>query len=79
MSSPFARRKSMDRECPTMNELYPEQFEEVKQILNDSGLFTKELIDKTALDYYRNLGLNEYYFATSTAQAVAEHIKVNLE
>lgn len=74
MSSPFGRRKNLD--VVPMNELYPEHFAEVKKLLLESGLFCVDVVDKTILDYYRNLGLNEYYFATSSPQAVAEHIKV---
>lgn len=77
MNSPSERLQSYGKETAPMNELYADQFNEVKRILVNSGLFTMAVIDRTALDYYRNLGLNEYYFATSTPEAVAEHIKVS--
>lgn len=53
---------------------FRQQFEQVKQLLRDSGAYSKEVIDKAALDYYSNLGLNTYYFKTSSAKAVAGHL-----
>lgn len=53
---------------------FSEQFEKVKQLLLLSGVYSKEMIEKAALDYYSNLGLNTYYFKTSSAEAVAGHL-----
>lgn len=72
MASPFL--PSTDQRVP-FDEAYSDQLQQVKRILNESGLFSPELVEKTTTDYYRKLGLNEYYFATTTPDAVAGHIK----
>lgn len=58
------------------SELYSCQFHMVKNLLLESQLLDNKMIEKTCLDYYDNLGLNDYYFASSTPEYIANHVKV---
>eukprot|EP00919_Chromeraceae_sp_WS-2016_P072504 GHVR01171441.1.p1 GENE.GHVR01171441.1~~GHVR01171441.1.p1 ORF type:complete len:1065 (-),score=227.69 GHVR01171441.1:264-3458(-) len=54
---------------------YNEQFDKVKDILYSSDKFSKTIVDQEGLDYYNNLGLNEYYFQSSSAEMIATNLQ----
>lgn len=57
-----------------LSDQYSEQFEAVKNIVRGLMTFTEEKIDEVIYHYYNTLGLNEYYFQTSTPELIAHNM-----
>eukprot|EP00922_Rhytidocystis_sp_ex-Travisia-forbesii_P050843 GHVS01075524.1.p1 GENE.GHVS01075524.1~~GHVS01075524.1.p1 ORF type:complete len:1134 (+),score=188.64 GHVS01075524.1:168-3569(+) len=57
-----------------MNEKYAAQFEKVKRVLMERNAFSKDIVEREALTFYTQLGLNEYYFQTASPQTIANNL-----
>lgn len=57
-----------------LSDQYSEQFEAVQTIVRNLKTFTEEKIDEIMYHYYNTLGLNEYYFQTSTPELIAHNM-----
>ncbi|KAK2196291.1 bifunctional NAD-glutamate dehydrogenase/NAD(P)-binding domain superfamily/Aminoacid dehydrogenase-like [Babesia duncani] len=57
-----------------LSERYWEQFNAVHKIVSDLGTFSEDKINQIMDQYYNTLGLNEYYFQTSTPPEIAHNM-----
>lgn len=57
-----------------LSERYYEQFSKVRKIVAKLRTFSEEKIDQIMHQYYNTLGLNEYYFQTTSAAVIAHNM-----